>query len=712
MLLLRHLSLQSKLILLLLVVNILSMLIIAYIGYASGRDGLEKSAADRLAGLREARADQLHTQLKFIRNQVTTLSEDRMVVDAMREFLAAYRKLDAQPIKPEWDKGLADFYRNDYLPALAKKVDTGPVLEAYLPTPAAARYLQYHYLAANPAAYFEKDQLDDPGDGSEYSALHKKYHPLFRNIAHSFGYEDLMLVDPESGDIVYTAQKTTEFATNLLTGPYAGSNLGELFKVMRKIKDPKARKFARHEPYRPNLAKPAAFTASPISDGPQVAGILVFQFPIDSINRILAGDLNWQRDGLGQSGEVYAVGADHLMRSLSRFYQEDPEGYLDTLQKAGYSAEQVERIRRAGTTILNQEIRTSPVEKALAGQSGVEVHTDYRGRQALSAYAPFELEGSRWAIVAKLDLAEADAPTHCFRRLVAVTAAIITLVVSLCAVFLSSLVVRPIYRLIDGARRASAGQSDVQVDVGSHDEFRELADTFNEMMRNLKSKSEQLEQKARENEELLLHILPDSAIARHKLGEQIIDSHADVTVLFADVAGFNELAQTVPPEQAIGLLNELIVAFDEAAQRHGVEKVKTVGTSYVAVCNLSQQRSDHSRRMVAFARDLLRIVKRFDQEREAALAVQISINAGPVLGGVVGRTRILYDLWGDTVTVARRLHSGGESNTIRVTRAVRDRVADLETFAGPQTVEVPGMGSVPVWSLSASPSCVAPTAAA
>jgi class 3 adenylate cyclase len=698
----RGMSIQTKLILLVLVVTIVPMLVIANIGYTSGRDGLEESASRQLVGLRDSRADQFKTQVKLLRSQAIIFSEDRMFVDAMREFRAAYRKLDRPTTRAEMDgRKLDDFYQKEFLPELAKKVEPPPVLAVYLPRGAAARYLQHHYIAANSAPYFKKDSLDDPHDGSEYSALHRKYHPLFRNLAHTFGYQDLMLIDSKSGDIVYTVQKTTEFGTNLLNGPYSETNLAEMFRSIRKVKDPRAFQFAAYEPYRPNLARPTSFVSSPIADGSQIEGILVFQFPLEALNRRLLGELNWERDGLGRTGEVYVVGPDHLMRSLSRFYQEDPEAYFATLRKAGYSATDIDRIRRAGTTILAQEIHSEPVEKALAGQSGVEVHTDYRGKQALAAYAPLEVGKNRWAIVAKLDLVEAYRPSRTFGARVAIAVAVITLVASLLAIWLSSMLVRPIYRLIDGARAVSAGKVDVQVAVTSQDEFRELAETFNEMMRSLKQKSELLEQKVRENEELLLNILPGSAAARHKLGEQISESHADVTVLLADVVGFNELVESMP-DRAVGLLNDLVVAFDEAAQQHGVEKVKTVGASYMAVCGLSVERIDHSRGMIEFAQEMLRIVRRFDQERGVALGIQISINAGPVLGGVVGRTRFIYDLWGDTVTVARRLHAGGEVNTIRVTKAVYDRLHEMYSFEGPNEVDVPGKGKLAVWSLKAT----------
>jgi class 3 adenylate cyclase len=697
MLFTKRLSIQSKLVLLLLLMSIGSMFVISVIGYSSGRAALEQSVSHHLTSVRASRADQLQTRVKLIRAQVITLSEDRMVVNAMREFVKTYRQLDKHPLSAYAEEKLEAYYRNEFLPGLASHIDSKPTLESYLPTSATARYLQYHYIANNPCPYSTKEQLDQAGDGSDYSQVHKTYHPLLRNIARKFGYEDILLVDPGTGDIVYSVAKTTEFATNLRTGPYAETNLGELIRKASKSKDPDDFFSVGFERYRPKLARPASFVASPIGDGPHIIGVLVFQFPIDEINRVLTGNMGWERDGLGQTGEVYLVRPDHLMLSMSRFYYQDPKSYLASLQRAGYPLSQVERIRRAGTTILVQEDRSPTIGEALAGKTGTEIQVAYRNKPALISYAPLEVEGYRWVIVAKMDVDEAFAPVQAFGRQVAATAAAVTLGVSLLAILLSSLLVRPIQRLIDGARRVSARQVDVLVDVGTHDEFRELADSFNEMTRNLKAQSELAEQKTRESEELLLNILPGPAAARLRLGEeQISESHADITVLFADLVGFTELAESVPADRAVGLLNDLVTAFDEAAERHGVEKVRTVGSSYLAVCGLSVQRPDHTRRMVEFGQDLLSIVRRFNLERGTNLAARVGINTGPVVGGVVGRTRFIYDLWGATVNVARSL-AEGEVNTVCVTQTVHDRLSDLYDFEGPLEVEVPGERNESVW---------------
>ncbi len=134
-----------------------------------------------------------------------------------------------------------------------------------MPTDPVRRYLQYHYIAANPYAYASKKQdLTDADDGSAYSRVHKIYHRLFGKMVNIFGYVDVFLIDVETLDIVYSYQKTAEFATNLGNGPYADTNLGQMVRALRKAGDRDDFKVTDFEFYRPNLGQPMAFIGSPV----------------------------------------------------------------------------------------------------------------------------------------------------------------------------------------------------------------------------------------------------------------------------------------------------------------------------------------------------------------------------------------------------------------------------------------------------------------
>jgi class 3 adenylate cyclase len=218
----------------------------------------------------------------------------------------------------------------------------------------------------------------------------------------------------------------------------------------------------------------------------------------------------------------------------------------------------------------------------------------------------------------------------------------------------------------------------------------------------LRRQRAELEEKARENQELLLNILPASAIELRRGGdEKATRKFADVTVMVAEFGGIDALGGKGNDSRAISLLGDLVAACDEAAEKCGMEKVRAVGSMYMAVCGLSVSRPDHATRALLFAQELVQIMAAFDREHGATLTLSVGINSGPVVGGVVGRHKFLYDLWGDTVAIASRLAAEGGS-TIHVTQQVYDRLSDLYSFDGPFDVELRGQEPMKTWQLRRS----------
>ena len=701
MLFFNRLSIQSKMILLLLAVSLASIALMSWIGYRTAREALMQSARNQLQGVRVAKTSTLRAMLESLRDQVVSISDSKAVIEGMRAFRAAHRELGAAALSSEENAKLDAFYRDYFLPELDKNVEGTPVLEQYLPTRPAERYLQYHYTAANPHPYGEKQELNAaPGDASTYGKTHAELHKFFARAVKIFGFQDMMLVDADTLDIIYSYEKTAEFGTSLENGPYANTQLAAKIRAMRQLKDRDDFKIVDFEPYRPNFGRPMGFAISPVFDGAQMTGMLVLQFPIDNFNHVLTGDFRWKEEGMGETGETYLVGPDSTMRSRSRFMHSDPRTFIRNLRASSVPSNVVDHLERQGNMLCILPNESPAVRAALNGQSGIMRTTDYRGVKVLAAYGPLELESLRWAVVAQMDVAEAEAPVRAFARHVVIAAAALAGVVTVVALIVANLLTQPLRRLADGARRLGAGETGVRVDVKSQDEFGELAGVFNDMAASIKTQKENLERQVQENQDLLHSILPASAVAQRREGDEKANREfADVTVLFAELIGMEEFSARAGEARAMGMLGDLITSFDEAAEKSGIEKVKTIGGSYLAVCGLSVHRPDHVRRVVQFAQEMVRIVGLFNRDENAGLSLAVGINSGPVVGGVVGRRKFLYDLWGDTVTIARRL-AGGQGAAIRVTAAVHERLGDQFVFRGPLKSGDEGKPGADTWEVT------------
>jgi class 3 adenylate cyclase len=696
---LNHLSIKSKLIVMLLAVSGCSIVVTTYLGYRSGQENLTDRVFSQLTSVRASKADQIQAYFKNIRNHTQTLGDDPSVVTAMQEFSTAYRQLQTASVPLAFDQKLNTYYRGEFLPRLAKTEVGTPVQAAYLPKDIAARYLQYHYIAANPHPVGKKFLLDTAPDNSNYSRIHARFHPIFRRIVQKFGYYDMFLIDPQ-GTIVYTVFKETDFSTNLQTGPYKNSNLAQLNGIVQATKTRDYARLIDFAAYDPSYGAPAGFIAAPIFNQSELIGVLAFQLPVDEINNVMTGNRNWASDGLGETGETYLVGRDSLMRSVSRFLVQDPAAYAKTLQAIGIDQAIINRITQYSTSILLQPVRTAAVTDALNGKQGTQIINDYRNIPVLSSYAPLRLEGLDWVILSEIDLAEAYAPIYRFERQILISATLLLLLVTVLAMALAHVFVRPINKLIASARRVAAGDLETIAPLESSDEFGELAKSFNAMVSSLSTQTNLVEQKNQENEQLLLSIFPPAIAKRLKQGEKdIAEEASNVAVLFSDLTGFSKLSADLTAYEIVAILNDLVVAFDEASERYGMEKIKTIGDSYMAVCGLSIPYLDQGKRAIDLALEMQSILRRFNHEREFHLNIRIAINSGDVVAGIVGKNKFIYDVWGDTINTARDLRLHCPPGAILVTTPVHRRVQDLYEFEPVPDLEVNGKPKIAAWRL-------------
>ncbi len=202
------------------------------------------------------------------------------------------------------------------------------------------------------------------------------------------------------------------------------------------------------------------------------------------------------------------------------------------------------------------------------------------------------------------------------------------------------------------------------------------------------------------SERLLLNILPGPISARLKEnGEAIADGFAEVTVLFADLVGFTELSQKLSPAELVEMLNRTFSAFDDLAEQLGVEKIKTIGDCYMVAAGLPEHRSDHVEVVARMALAMRDAIGRINREGGYELRLRIGMHTGPVVAGVIGKRKFIYDLWGDTVNTASRMESSGAPGEIQVTREVGDRLEGQFDLEPRGLVQVKGKGEMETYLL-------------
>lgn len=191
---------------------------------------------------------------------------------------------------------------------------------------------------------------------------------------------------------------------------------------------------------------------------------------------------------------------------------------------------------------------------------------------------------------------------------------------------------------------------------------------------------------------LLYNVFPQSVAASLKAGQRSVALHGEVTILFADVVGFTQLASRLLPSQLVGLLEDIFGRFDQLAQKHGVEKIKTIGDAYMAISGAPIAVDHQVERMADFALELVQVCKQISDNSGFDLAVRIGIHTGPVVAGVIGSSRLCYDLWGDSVNLAQRIESHGEPNAISVSEPVYFKLRDQFKLEDRGLIELKGKG--------------------
>jgi class 3 adenylate cyclase len=691
-------SIQSKIMVMLLVSSLASLAVICVVEYISGRRALLPAASERMIELREGQKRAMEMLFADLTNSLVVYSSGSTAIEAVQAFTAGFDQLVDAPTDPGQQQSLVTFYKDKLIKPIQQATGDKLSIDAVLPDSNAQKYLQVHYTVPS---FDASGPPDDAGDGSAWSAANARFNNYFHEIATRFEYRDAMLLDTR-GNLVYSVNKGPALGTNILTGPYRESNLRSAYEKAMAADSVDFVWITDFQPFQAALGVPIAWLVSPITAAGKTAGVLALPLPISKVNRIMTADKGWKAAGMGETAEAYLAGPDKLMRSDSRLFLEDPKRYQREAEAAGTPPDIVDQAIRLHGTTLVQPVEIAAVRAAQRGQTGTIVDTSYLGNRELAAYAPLHVPNSdlRWSILATRDSAEAFDRIGSFTRTLILTTAALVFVICVAAMLIAQIFVQPVRRLQAGAQEISAGKYDITIPVTTRDEVGDLTVAFNDMSRNLQIKEQLLTEQRNENDRLLLSLMPEPVVRRYREGEQTIaQEHQDVTVIFADIVGLDEISNELSGDELVGIVDELVRELDSAAETLGVEPVRTVHNGFLASCGLNVPRLDSVPRTVDFAVEMQRIIERFNSRTGQHLSIRAGIHTGNVVSGLVGRSSVIYDMWGAAVNLAHQMRSGATQSGVYVTSEVYEVMRDIRQFTPAGSITVDG-SEQPIWRLS------------
>jgi methyl-accepting chemotaxis protein len=479
----RKKSFKVKLIIILLSTSLIPMIALSLYTYQSSSASMEESHFNSLVSIRDLKARAIKDYFKVLQNQILTFSENRMVVSAAKRLRPAFQSV-RQENEVETDrineylKKVSSYYIDQFAVEYAKQNTKSLVESEVLSNQVTvldedSALLQYYYIANNSHPLGSKHLLDRADDQSEYSKIHAEIHPVIRSYLEKFGYYDIFICDPETGDIIYSVFKELDYSTSLINGPYSKTGIGRAFQKANSATEKDYIYLDDFDQYLPSYDAPASFISSPIYDGNEKVAVAIFQMPLDKISEVMSA-----RSGLGETGESYLVGPDNRMRSDSFLDSED------------YSV--VNSFRH------NDKMKTESVNLALDGETGAKPAINHQGTEVLAAFTSVDLGlGLVWGLVVEQSEEEVFADTRALRNLMLIVILLASVVIGIMSMILGRGLANPVIKCTQSIKGLLSGQYEKVVGVKSGDEIQELADAINEVQEPLKN-SEMEKQKAEE----------------------------------------------------------------------------------------------------------------------------------------------------------------------------------------------------------------------
>lgn len=697
----RNWKMASKLIALSLVIGLGTLTVIGWLSLNRSSSALMDQQSRALDAVRTARQKHIEQYFAIIREQMFNFAQNRMITEATAGFSEAFASV---PTELEWDtepgtptyKAVAGYYDDEFRPRLEEAKQPWRGTGKYVPQSDSGRMLQAMYIANNPNDVGDKLSLDRASDECLYNELHAVYHPRIRDFLESFGFYDIFLFDLE-GNLVYSVFKETDYATNFLTGPYRATNFGDVYRSAMDATEPGELFLEDFRSYEPSYGAPASFISSPVFHDGEKVGVAVFQMPVDNINDVMG-----ETAGLGETGETYLVGADFLMRSNNRFSED--------------------------STILSQEVHTEAVSRAIEdGETGTMVNEAYNGAETLSAFAPINIEGLDWGIVAEISMAEVMGPAVSLRNQLGTVGLIVGVLIAMVAFFFSRTIVGPVRRLVESVNVMAQGDLSRRLKVTSSDEVGQLSQSFNEfaeklshMLRDINTGTGQIDTgsgKVASSSQMMANGASSQAANLEEISASL-EEISSMTQMNADnakqAADLSESAQ-LTADSGQEQMMQMLEAIDEIKRSSDeISKVIKVIDDIAFQTNLlalnaaieSEGAGEYGKRFAIVAEEVRKLAQRSTEASQetssmieasahrAARAVEISKQVGTALDEIVTGTRHVNELVARIAGASQEQADGisqvntGVSQLDRITQETASSSQNLATAAEQTATEV------------------------
>ena len=503
-------SIKFRLIGLIIVSMIVLSASIVTIALTRASDAMVDIRFEQLNSIKESKSEHIKTYFEQIAALMNAKAYDQKTVEMLWALDDSSQELEDEEFNISDIKNkLVESYAQEYLNTVNYSlpgVQQKRSVESYLPESVRGQIMQYLYILQNPNPLGKRGNFDmNKAHKGEYSKQHVEYHNGMLVTLQQFGLHDITLVTND-GDVIYSVVKGHDYGTNLNSGPYKDTGMARAYKRALELKRGEIA-FEDFEAYEPNYNSSTSFMATPLYYSGDFEGILIFELSIDAVNMITTFDNKYEKAGMGESGEAFLVGKDHLMRTETRFI----------------SSNKSEAVRNQNTAVGVLKVDTEPVNKALNGVNGKVITVNEHGDEVLASYAPIKVFDTTWGIVVRINESEALSDVTTTATVISVVSIVLLIIIVVIAIgAIQYLVVSKLNILQNAAGDLAAGEGDLtrRIIVPEGDEIYEVSSNINAFIEKVRQTVSEAKTSSNENASIATKLSTTSLSIVKKVEEE------------------------------------------------------------------------------------------------------------------------------------------------------------------------------------------------